>query len=103
MLYLFYESGFEHWLHTRGQLNGPAVKNELKHRIAIARGLKKADLVLKGLVNVFPGEIYQTDIAISRGKIAGLGNDDGSKVIDLSSKFILPGFIDSRRFREGWW
>lgn len=73
------------------------MKNELKHRIAVARGLQKADLVLKGgsLVNVFSGEIYQTDIAISGGKIAGLGSYDGSTVIDLSSKFILPGFIDS--------
>jgi len=91
------EVGFKHWLYTRWPINGPAVKNELKHRIAVARGLQKADLVLKGgsLVNVFSGEIYQTDIAISGGKIAGLGSYDGSTVVDLSSQFILPGFIDS--------
>jgi len=73
------------------------VKNELKHRIAVARGLQKADLVLKGgsLVNVYSGEIYQTDIAVSGGKIAGLGSYNGSTIVDLSSKFILPGFIDS--------
>ncbi len=71
--------------------------NDLKYRIDTARGLKKADLVLKGgrLVNVASGEIYRTDIAIASGKIAGLGSYDGKKVIDVSSKFILPGLIDS--------
>ncbi len=73
------------------------MKNDLKHRIAVARGLKKADLVLKGgtLVNVFSGELYKTDIAVAAGKIAGLGSYNAGKVIDLSGKHILPGFIDS--------
>jgi adenine deaminase len=73
------------------------VKSDLKQRIAVARGLQEADLVLKGgsLVNVFSGEIYRTDVAIAGGKIAGLGSYDSSTVIDLTSKFILPGFIDS--------
>jgi len=74
-----------------------AVKNDIKHRIAVARGAQKADLVLHGgsLVNVFSGEIYQTDVAVCGGKIAGLGSYKGHTVIDVSSKFILPGFIDS--------
>jgi adenine deaminase len=73
------------------------VNSDLKHRIAVARGLKKADLVLQGgrLVNAFSGEIYRTDVAIVRGKIAGLGSYDGRKVIDVSSRYVLPGFIDS--------
>lgn len=80
----------------------PAVKNELKHRIAVARGEQKADLVLRGgsLVNVFSGEIYQTDVAVCGGKIAGLGSYEGRTVIDVSSKFILPGFIDSHVHSE---
>ncbi len=71
--------------------------DDLKHRIAAARGLEKADLVLKGgsLVNVFSGEIYETDIAVVDGRIAGLGGYDGRTVVDVSSKFILPGLIDS--------
>jgi adenine deaminase len=75
----------------------PAVKNDLKRRITVARGAKKADLVLQGgsLVNVFSGEIYRTDVAVCGGRIAGLGSYEGRKVIDVSSKFILPGFIDS--------
>ena len=73
------------------------MKNDLKHRIAVARGQKKADVVLKGgsLVNVFSGEVYRIDVAIAQGKIAGLGTYDGKKVIDVSSQYVLPGFIDS--------
>lgn len=73
------------------------MKNELKERIAVARGLKKADLVLKGgrLVNVFSGEIYRTDVAICGNAVAGLGSYDGKKVIDVSQDLIVPGFIDS--------
>ncbi len=70
---------------------------DLKNRISVARGLKKADLVLTGgrLVNVFSGEIYRTDVAIHQGTIAGLGEYQGTKTIDLSGKIIIPGLIDS--------
>jgi adenine deaminase len=73
------------------------MKNNLKDRIAVARGLRKADLVLKGgrIVNVFSGEIYRADVAIHKGTIAGLGKYDGVKVIDATSTLILPGLIDS--------
>lgn len=83
-------------------MTAPAVKNDIKHRIAVARGAQKADLVLHGgsLVNVFSGEIYQTDVAVCGGKIAGLGSYEGHTIIDVSSKFILPGFIDSHVHSE---
>jgi adenine deaminase len=75
----------------------PLMEKDLKYRIDVARGLKKADLVLKGgrLVNVASGEVYQTDVAIVRDRIAGLGTYEGKKNLDVSSKFILPGLIDS--------
>lgn len=78
------------------------MKNDLKDRIAVARGLKKADLVLKGgrIVNVHSGEIYHADVAIYRGKIAGLGRYEGKKTIDVSNKFVLPGLIDSHLHLE---
>jgi adenine deaminase len=71
------------------------IKNNLKDRIAVARGLRKADLVLKGgqIVNVFSGEIYSADVAIHKGTIAGLGEYEGEEVIDAASKLILPGLI----------
>jgi len=73
------------------------MKNSIKKTIAVARGLIKADLVLKkGIVaNVHSGELYQTDIAIAGDKIAGLGDYEGRKIIDVSGKFVLPGLIDS--------
>ncbi|HYA87655.1 MAG TPA: adenine deaminase [Nitrospirota bacterium] len=78
------------------------MKNDLKDRIVVARGLKKADLVLKGgrIVNVHSGEIYNADVAIYRGKIAGLGKYEGKKTIDVSNKFVLPGLIDSHLHLE---
>jgi adenine deaminase len=73
------------------------MKNNLKDRIAVARGPRKADLVLKGgrIVNVFSGEIYVADVAIYKGTVAGIGEYEGNKVIDAASKLILPGLIDS--------
>jgi adenine deaminase len=74
-----------------------SMKNNLKDRIAVARGPRKADLVLKGgrIVNVFSGEIYVADVAIYKGTVAGIGEYEGNKVIDAASKLILPGLIDS--------
>ena len=73
------------------------MENVLKDRIAVSRGIRKADLVLSGgrVVNVFSGEIYRADVAIHQGRIAGLGEYEGKTVIDISSKLILPGLIDS--------
>jgi adenine deaminase len=78
------------------------MKNDLKDRIAVARGLKKADLVLKGgrIVNVHSGEMYRADVAVHRGKIAGLGEYEGKETIDVSNKFVLPGLIDSHLHLE---
>ena len=71
--------------------------NDLRERIAVARGLRKADLVIRGcrVVNVFSGAIERRDVAVHQGKVAGLGPYDGRTVIDASSKVVLPGFIDS--------
>jgi len=76
--------------------------NSLKERIAVARGTKKADLVLKNgqLFNVFSGEIYSADVAIHKENIAGIGEYSGEKEIDLNGRYILPGFIDSHLHTE---
>lgn len=69
---------------------------ELKNLISIARGKKKADLVLKNcsIINVLTSEVIEGDIAIYNGKIAGIGNYTGGEEIDLEGKFVSPGFID---------
>ena len=69
----------------------------LKNLIEVAAGRKSADLVIKNcrIVNVFSGEIERGDIAIVDGKIAGVGEYDGKKIIDAKNKFAAPGFIDA--------
>lgn len=70
---------------------------ELINIIEVARGEKKADLLLKNgkIVNVFSGEIYPADVAIYKGLIVGIGKDYQAKnEIDISNQYLSPGFID---------
>lgn len=64
--------------------------------ILVAQGIREPDLVLKNpqIVNVFTGEIYSADVAIFEGAIAGVGQYDGAKVVDLAGRFLCPGFFD---------
>lgn len=70
--------------------------NQLRQRIKVARGEAAPDLVLKGgrLVNVFSREIYEADVAVYDGVVAGVGCYEGPCVVDVRGKFICPGFID---------
>jgi adenine deaminase len=71
--------------------------SNIKARIDVAAGREKAELVLKNcrIVNVFSSEIIEGDIAIEGGKIAGIGNYDGKREIDMEWKYASPGFIDA--------
>lgn len=65
--------------------------------IKVARGIEKADLVIKNanIINVLTEEIYLSDIAIADGIIAGIGQDyEGEKTIDLNGAYVSPAFID---------
>ncbi len=65
--------------------------------IRYGRGEEIADLLLKNgkVINVFTGEIIQTDIAVAGGIIVGLGKGyDAVNMIDLSGRYVCPGFID---------
>ena len=68
----------------------------LKDMIDVARGDKKASLVLKNcnVINVFTNEIIQGDIAIWNDKIVGIGKYFGEVEMDLTGTYIAPGFID---------
>ncbi len=66
--------------------------------IAAARGDEQAAILIKNanLINVFTGEIYQTDIAIRRSYIVGLGEGyEGEQVVDLEGRYVAPGYIDA--------
>ncbi|RYD70297.1 MAG: hypothetical protein EOP84_26950 [Verrucomicrobiaceae bacterium] len=62
------------------------------------------DLILKGGSVATPGGIAITDVAISDGKIAGIGAFDGAQageVFEAHGLHVLPGVIDSQvHFRE---
>jgi adenine deaminase len=75
----------------------------LKNIIFAAKGVEKADLILKNLniVNVLSGIIEKGDIAIKDGIIAGIGDyDSGESVIDCRGAYAMPGFIDSHAHIE---
>jgi adenine deaminase len=69
----------------------------LRELISVARGEKKADLLLKNgqLVNVLSSEIYPVSVAIHKDRIVGVGDYQAEKVVDLNGQYICPGFIDA--------
>ena len=65
--------------------------------INVARGLEKAELVIKNanIVNVLSEEIHKADIAIEDGIIVGISdNYEGYRVIDVDGAYVTPSFID---------
>ncbi len=70
---------------------------KLQDLIAVARGDKPADLVLKNasIINVFTSSIEKGDVAVYSGYIAGIGNyDQAGQIIDLKGAYLAPGFIN---------
>lgn len=72
-------------------------KKVLIENIKMAKGEKKAELVIKNcnVVNVFSSEIIKADIAVSNGTIIGIGTYSGEKEIDATGRYAIPGLIDS--------
>ncbi len=79
------------------------MKEQMMKIIDVAAGRKAADLIIKNakVVNVYGGNVIQGDIAITEGRIAGVGaygelpvNKDAA-VMDAQGCFVAPGFIDS--------
>ena len=68
----------------------------LRQQIAAGRGIVIADLVLKNarIINVFTNEIEKADVAISGGKIVGIGTYNGKREVDLHGHYVCPGLID---------
>lgn len=70
---------------------------DIEKIIKVSSNKTPADLVLKNakLINVLSEEIYETDIAITDGKIAGISKGyKGKKEIDLKGAYVSPSFID---------
>lgn len=71
--------------------------DDLEQRIAQARGDAPADLVLRGgqIFDLITGEMMTGDVAICGDRIVGIGDYDGTRVIDVSGLVLVPGFIDT--------
>jgi adenine deaminase len=71
---------------------------DLSRILSVSRGDLPADCLLTNgrIINVFSGEIEQTDIAIVDGFIAGIGPGYTAKQqIALEGAFVAPGLIDA--------
>lgn len=70
---------------------------EKEKLIKMAMGQIKPELVLKNanIVNVMSGDISCGDVAISEGKIVGVGTYEGRVNEDMTGKYIMPGFINA--------
>jgi adenine deaminase len=71
---------------------------ELTHFLQIARGDESADLVLRNgrVINVFTGEIIETDVAIAGDRIVGVGPDyEAQEEVNLGGRYVCPGLIDA--------
>jgi adenine deaminase len=76
----------------------PMTTAPLSDRIAQGRGEVPADLVLKGgrVFDLITGDLVETDVAICDDTIVGVfGAYEGRRVIDVTGKVLVPGFIDT--------
>ena len=70
---------------------------DLQRKISLAKGQERVDLLVKNakIINVFSGEIHETDVAIADGIFVGFGEGyDAKKHYDAQGKFMCPGLID---------
>ncbi len=75
---------------------------QLRRRLAVARGDEPADLVVRGgrVFSVFTREWLEVDVALADGIVAGLGGYEGRETLDASGSFVVPGFIDAHMHLE---
>ncbi len=70
--------------------------------MAVARGDEPAGLVLAGgrVLSVFTKEWLDVDVAITDGFVVGLGRYEGRERLDVSGRYLVPGFIDAHMHIE---
>src|SRR5918996_1529560 len=82
---------------------GSPFREQLRRRLAVARGDEPADLVIRGgrVLSVFTGEFLDADVAVAGEHVAGVGRyEDGRETVDASGLVLLPGFIDGHMHIE---
>ena len=70
--------------------------------LAAARGDRPVDLLLFGgkVFSSATREWIETDLAISNGVVVGWGERDAASRIDVTGKYLIPGFIDAHMHLE---
>lgn len=73
-----------------------------KELIDVAKGMKSADIYIKGgtIVNVYSGEFLKQNVAVYKDSIAYVGDSERSigentKIINAEGMYVSPGFIES--------
>jgi adenine deaminase len=68
----------------------------IQQKLSVARGEQRAELLYKNarVVNVFSGEIHQTNVVVEDGRVIGFGDYQAKKVIDLKGAYLAPSLID---------
>ncbi len=68
----------------------------LREKLSVARGEKPAEILFKNarLVNVLSGEIYPANVAVTDGRVVGIGDYKAKKVINLRGAYLAPSLID---------
>jgi adenine deaminase len=79
---------------------GWVLKRDPAQRAALieaALGRVPADLVIKGaqVYNPYDGQFHQGDLAVTGGRVAGLGSYSGWAEVDARGAYLVAGFIDS--------
>jgi adenine deaminase len=83
----------------------PTFRQDLEHRLAVARGDRPADLLVANgrVLSVFTGELLECDVAVAGQHVAALGpwgTYQGVEVFDAGGLTLLPGFIDGHMHIE---
>lgn len=66
--------------------------------IKVARNVLPADTIFKNakIIDVITASIYEANVAVFNGVIAGVGNYNNAKnIVDLKGKYLSPAFINS--------
>ena len=68
----------------------------IQHKLSVARGEQPAELLFKNaqVVNVFSGEIHQTNVAVDDERVIGFGDYEARETIDLAGAYLSPSFIE---------
>jgi adenine deaminase len=83
---------------------GPSL-DERRALIQVARGQRPADLVFCNghVVNVFSNEVYEADVAVYHGLVAGIGPSGayrGARDVDLGGHYLVPGLVEAHTHIE---